>query len=142
MNGIVHVPIIIRSHDALTKSALYVNCFNRLAETVQQLEAAVKERQQISSIREDDSKDREKGASNRMRALVTRRQLIDLAKLQGEQIKFLKNQVETLRRRTFASFSIPQVTHNPGMYCLGYSMPLPLILVPHLHLHLHCMIIK
>lgn len=49
----------------------------------------------------------------RMQSLVTRRKLVDLAKLQSEEIKFLRDQVEQLRRRTFASFAIPQVQTNP-----------------------------
>lgn len=48
-----------------------------------------------------------------MKSLVTRRKLVDLAKLQSEEIKFLRDQVENLRRRTFASFAIPQLPANP-----------------------------
>lgn len=44
-----------------------------------------------------------------MKALVTRRKLVDLAKLQSEEVKYLREQVENLRRRTFASFAVPQV---------------------------------
>jgi hypothetical protein len=86
---------------------------DRLLNTVQELEAAVRERVQISNIRDGDSGDDRRAADSRMKALVTRRKLVDLAKLQSEEIKFLRDQVERLRKRTFASFVIPHVPANP-----------------------------
>lgn len=87
----------------------------RLLETVQELEAAVRERLQISAVRADDSQEDRK-AQARMKALVTRRKLVDLAKLQNEEIKFLREQVESLRKRTFASFAQPQPAALPNHY--------------------------
>jgi len=86
---------------------------DRLLMTVQELEGAVRERVQISNIRDGDAGDDRKAADQRMKALVTRRKLVDLAKLQAEEIKFLRDQVEGLRKRTFASFSVPRVPANP-----------------------------
>ena len=87
----------------------------RLYETVQELEAAVKERMQISSIRDEGRLEETRAGAERMKALVTRRKLVDLAKLQSEEIKFLRNEVGQLRQRTFASFAIPNMPqhHNP-----------------------------
>jgi len=85
----------------------------RLLETVQELEAAVRERVQISTIRDGDQHDDRKASDTRMKALVTRRKLVDLAKLQAEEIKFLREQVESLRKRTFASFAVPHLPVNP-----------------------------
>jgi len=85
----------------------------RLLETVQELEAAVRERVQISTIRDGEDHDDRKAADARMKALVTRRKLVDLAKLQAEEIKFLRDQVESLRKRTFASFAVPHLPANP-----------------------------
>ena len=45
----------------------------RLLETVQELEAAVRERVQISTIRDGESHDDGKTSGTRMKALVTRR---------------------------------------------------------------------
>lgn len=86
---------------------------DRLLLTVQELEGAVRERVQISNIRDGDAGDDRKAADRRMKALVTRRKLVDLAKLQAEEIKFLRDQVEGLRKRTFASFAVPRVPANP-----------------------------
>jgi len=79
----------------------------RLYETVAELESAVKERMQISSIRDEGRLEDSRAGAERMKALVTRRKLVDLAKLQSEEVRFLRQQVEELRRRTFASFAIP-----------------------------------
>jgi len=84
----------------------------RLAQTVSQLTVAVQERQQIKdiggpSITTDVRNDQ------KMKQIVTRRKLVDLAKVQSEELAYLRQQVESLRRRTFASFAIPPVVHNP-----------------------------
>jgi hypothetical protein len=86
---------------------------DRLLGTVQDLEAAVRERVQISNIRDGDGGDTRKQADARMKNLVTRRKLVDLAKLQADEIKFLRDQVESLRKRTFASFAVPHIPANP-----------------------------
>lgn len=94
----------------------------RLLETVQELEAAVRERVQISTIRDGEQHDERKASDTRMKALVTRRKLVDLAKLQAEEIKFLRDQVESLRKRTFASFAVPQLPTNPDDKRCAYSL--------------------
>jgi hypothetical protein len=89
---------------------------DRLLLTVEELEAAVRERVQISNIRDGDAGGDRIAADQRMKALVTRRKLVDLAKLQAEEIKFLRDQVESLRKRTFASFAVPRVPANPDEF--------------------------
>jgi hypothetical protein len=93
-------------------------------DTVRELDASVKERLQISHIRDDNahasasasggfvpsasstSKDmRALLSAQRMQAIVERRRLVDLAKVQSEEVKVLRAQLEALRRRTFASFA-------------------------------------
>lgn len=85
----------------------------RLYETVQELEAAVKERMQISAIRDEGRMAESRAGAARMQSIVTRRKLVDLAKLQSEEIQFLRGEVEKLRRKTFASFAIPPIQPNP-----------------------------
>jgi hypothetical protein len=85
----------------------------RLANTAKQLEAAVRERLQISQIRRQEIAEEAVAGHLRMKAILTRRKLVDLAKLQSEEIHFLRDQVETLRKRTFASFALPAVSVNP-----------------------------
>lgn len=48
--------------------------------------------------------------SKKMKDVTLRRKLVDLAKLQGEEVRFLREQVEILRRRTFASFTSQATT--------------------------------
>jgi len=52
--------------------------------------------------------DSKHSAGKRMRLLIVRRKLIDLAKIQNEEIKILRAEVERLRKRTFASFPRPR----------------------------------
>lgn len=68
---------------------------------------------QISSIRDEGRVEESRAKKERMKSLVTRRKLVDLAKLQSAEIQFLRDQVENLRRRTFASFAIPALPANP-----------------------------
>jgi hypothetical protein len=76
----------------------------RLRGAIVQLEHAVRERQEIRNIRRQprDSED-----SERMRQVVARRKLVDLARLQSEEIKLWRTQVERLRRRTYPAFQAP-----------------------------------
>ncbi len=85
----------------------------RLSETAKQLESAVRERLTISQIRRQEIAEETVAGHLRMKAIVTRRKLVDLAKLQSEEVHFLRDQVETLRKRTFASFALPSVSNNP-----------------------------
>lgn len=81
---------------------------DRLSETVQQLESAVKERQAVTAIREADAKSDAKTPSDRMKALVTRRKLVDLARLQAEEIAFLRNQVVRVSVHLRLAFRVAQ----------------------------------
>lgn len=84
-----HRGVVEPSLCGLTAGAL-----RRLEETVAQLEAAVREREQIRAIREEEGPEEKEGMRDaRMKAVVTRRKLVDLAKLQSEEIKFLRTQV-------------------------------------------------
>lgn len=47
----------------------------------------------------------------RMKDVVTRRKLVDLAELQTQEMTWLRKQVDVLRKRTFASFAESQ--YNP-----------------------------
>jgi hypothetical protein len=53
------------------------------------------------------------GRKKRMHDLVTRRKLVDLAKLQSTEILYLRGQVDKLRRKTFASFA--NVSHAAAL---------------------------
>ena len=44
-------------------------------------------------------------ARARMKAVMTRRKLVDLAKAQTEEIEFLRGELDRLRQRTFPSFA-------------------------------------
>ena len=62
-------------------------------------------------------------ASRRMRSLVTQRKLQDIGKAQAEEITFLRNELERLRRRTFPSFVGAPINglHDDGASRLGLS---------------------
>jgi hypothetical protein len=85
----------------------------RLLTTVHDLEQSVRERLQISQLKREETKEERKAGDLRMKAIVTRRKLVDLAKLQSEEVHFLRSQVEGLRKRTFASFALPADPVNP-----------------------------
>lgn len=85
----------------------------RLMDTVKELENAVKERSNIAAIKKGEEHDDARIRDDRMKTLVTRRKLVDLAKLQSEEIQFLREQVNSLRRSTYAAFALPPVQPNP-----------------------------
>eukprot|EP01083_Nonionella_stella_P223307 795999_1 len=80
---------------------------DRLTETVRELEVSVQKRKQICDIREGrgTSMDPSRAARKRMEKIVTRRKLLDLASAQGDEIDFLRGELDRLRRRTFPSFA-------------------------------------
>jgi len=77
----------------------------RLAVTVQQLTEAVDQRKAINELRDASEEERKMLEKRRMKNLVNRRKLTELSKLQSEEIAWLREQVESLRKRTFASFA-------------------------------------
>jgi len=83
----------------------------KLQETIQNLEQSVAERLQITNIRHSGTHINSHSPESKMKAVVTRRKLVDLAKLQSTEIEFLREQVDLLRKKTFASFP-PQFTAN------------------------------
>jgi hypothetical protein len=50
-------------------------------------------------------------ANAKMKAITVRRKLVDLAKAQTEEIEFMRQELDRLRRRTFPSFVQPGTTH-------------------------------
>ena len=78
-----------------------------LIEEIKKLENDVLSKQEIVSIRGKTSIfDEKKQLIQKMDSVVTRRKLIDLVKAQSEEIEFLRNELDRLRRRTFPSFSV------------------------------------
>ena len=84
-----------------------------LASEIAKLETDVTSKQQIVNIRGSVSVQDEQRLSGqkKMDAVVTRRKLVDLVKAQSEEIDFLRNELDRLRRRTFPSFSIADPQH-------------------------------
>ena len=76
-----------------------------LATRVQQLQQAVQQRKAIDTLRDDGQRERASEERRRMRDVVGRRRLMDLARLQQEEIAWLRSQVDALRKKTFASFA-------------------------------------
>jgi hypothetical protein len=80
----------------------------KLMENISNLERNVAERVQITQIRQENVAEHSGVSMNnpdsRMKGIVTRRKLVDLAKLQSQEIEFLRNQVDLLRKKTFAQF--------------------------------------
>eukprot|EP00487_Bulimina_marginata_P009288 TRINITY_DN3664_c0_g1_i1.p1 TRINITY_DN3664_c0_g1~~TRINITY_DN3664_c0_g1_i1.p1 ORF type:complete len:246 (-),score=42.23 TRINITY_DN3664_c0_g1_i1:140-877(-) len=79
-----------------------------LKKEIDKLQSDVVSKQEIINIRASISVKDEKKQSvqKKMDAVVTRRKLVDLVKAQSEEIEFLRNELDRLRRRTFPSFSI------------------------------------
>lgn len=48
---------------------------------------------------------RRRGAATKMKSIVLRRKLVDLTKSQTEEIEYLRQELDRLRRRTFPSFA-------------------------------------
>ena len=78
---------------------------SELKKRVEMLKEAVGQRQAIEVLREEGEREREDGERRKMREVVARRRLVDLARLQTEEITWLRGQVDGLRRKTFASFA-------------------------------------
>jgi len=81
-----------------------------LTKQIAKLESDVASKQEIVNIRGTISVKDEKKLSvqKKMDAVVTRRKLVDLVKAQSEEIEFLRNELDRLRRRTFPSFAIAE----------------------------------
>ena len=75
-----------------------------LRRRVELLKEAVQQRRAIDELRDEGVKERVEEDRKKMKGVVARRRLVDLAHLQREEIAWLRGQVEGLRRRTFASF--------------------------------------
>ena len=81
-----------------------------LTRRVELLKEAVAQRKAIDELREEGVKEKVEEDVHKMRGVVARRRLVDLAHLQREEIAWLRGQVEGLRKKTFASFA--HVTHT------------------------------
>jgi len=79
-----------------------------LVKQIEKLQVGVASKQDIVNIRGTVSVNEEKKQSTqkKMDAVVTRRKLVDLVDAQSQEITFLRNELDRLRRRTFPSFSI------------------------------------
>eukprot|EP00696_Hemimastix_kukwesjijk_P020288 gnl/Hemi2/9853_TR3427_c0_g1_i1.p1 gnl/Hemi2/9853_TR3427_c0_g1~~gnl/Hemi2/9853_TR3427_c0_g1_i1.p1 ORF type:complete len:752 (-),score=203.47 gnl/Hemi2/9853_TR3427_c0_g1_i1:173-2428(-) len=78
---------------------------------IRKLEAAVAERQTIFEIRMSVVDPNE--ASKRMSSVVKRRQLLDTAKQQDEEIRLLRRELDAIRLRTFPIFDMQFPLSNP-----------------------------
>jgi len=81
---------------------------SRLANHVNELEKNVAVRASIHRARssgDDGGVDPNAASRARMKAVVTRRKLLDLARAQTDEIEFLRQELDRLRQRTFPSFA-------------------------------------
>lgn len=74
---------------------------NKIKDAVTVRDAIVKSRLDTTSSLNPE----EERTSNHMKRITLRRRLIDLARLQTEEIDFLRQELDRLRQRTFPSFS-------------------------------------
>ena len=85
-----------------------LSCVVVLVVQCKELEAAVAVRESIHRSRvqaKGGSTDPRALAQARMKAITTRRKLIDLARTQTEEIEFLRQELDRLRQSTFPSFA-------------------------------------
>lgn len=77
-----------------------------LCGTVENLETTVKDRERIHDIRvHTQTADGANKENSRMENVVTRRKLMDLVKAQGDEIDFLRKELDRHRKATFPSFN-------------------------------------
>jgi len=98
-----------------SRSAEMTKANRELTKQIAKLESDVSSKQEIVNIRGTISVKDEKKLSvqKKMDAVVTRRKLVDLVKAQSEEIEFLRNELDRLRRRTFPSFAIAESRTHP-----------------------------
>jgi flagella basal body P-ring formation protein FlgA len=79
----------------------------RLKGQLRELEASVKARESIYRSRLDGGGEMsaQQKAQKRMKRVTMRRRLIDLGRVQTEEIDFLRQELDRLRQRTFPSFA-------------------------------------
>ena len=114
------IEILNKVHgDKLDKTKLQINKLSqsvrdrraeneRLVAQLKDLEGSVQVREAICRSRVDSSGGEvhpAQQASTRMKRIVMRRRLIDLARVQTEEIDFLRQELDRLRQRTFPSFA-------------------------------------
>ena len=81
---------------------------SRLSNHVQELEKNVAVRASIHRARAsggDGVADPNAAGRARMKAVVTRRKLLDLARAQTDEVEFLRQELDRLRQKTFPSFA-------------------------------------
>jgi len=81
---------------------------SKLDEDLEELSLSVAERRNVSQTIENERN--ETHAEKRMKDIITRRKLVDLAKAQAQEIAILRAEVERLRMRTFPA--LVQVDHR------------------------------
>jgi DNA repair exonuclease SbcCD ATPase subunit len=84
-------------NDRYTESQKLESQQKAIAQRVVQLEAVNRTR-----VNQESSADI---AKNRMKNIVTRRKLVDLARAQTDEIEFLRQELDRLRQKTFPSFA-------------------------------------
>ena len=80
----------------------------RLGQQLKELQSSVAVRESIFRSRVESSGGEvnpAQQAANRMKRVTMRRRLIDLARLQTEEIDFMRQELDRLRQRTFPSFA-------------------------------------
>eukprot|EP00948_MAST-09A_sp_MAST-9A-sp1_P004202 g4202.t1 len=78
----------------------------KLAEHISELKQVVETRRAVLGGASSKAKSREeKSANERMKIVVARRKLIDLARAQTDEIEFLRQELDRLREKTFPSFA-------------------------------------
>ncbi len=76
-----------------------------LAEKCEELRAKVASRERIFKSSNKNRNSEKEQNKQKMRAIVTRRKLIDLARAQTDETEFLRQDLDKLRQRTFPSFA-------------------------------------
>jgi hypothetical protein len=85
----------------------------RFSEQVQQLEIQVQIREDILASRKSASlrtatgtlSDAQDTSSSKLKAIMVRRKLVNLAKAQTDEIEFLRQELDKMRKKTFPSFA-------------------------------------
>ena len=83
----------------------------KLDASIMDASVAVAQREQISAMQKTAA-DKEGMARRRMKEVVTRRRLLELARAQTDEVDILREELDRLRQRTFPSFH--QLQHVAG----------------------------
>ena len=93
-----------------TKEKLQAN--TKLEQAIMEASVAVAQREQIATM-QLAAADKEGLARRKMKEVVTRRRLLELARAQTDEVDILREELDRLRQRTFPSFH--QLQHRGGL---------------------------